>query len=113
MGPPSYMRSVVDRSVVMRLMTVHNHITKTMIFQYNSFILQVVIDNTVTVQNKDTTTQSINLVNIAKDNAIYTTYTTQSGPVYLSCPTECRRLLLLLTDQQQVRKSKGFSRVTY
>ena len=38
---------------------------------------------------------------------------TQSGPVHLPCPPECRRLSLLLTGEQPVRISKGFSRVFY
>ena len=50
---------------------------------------------------------------IAKVDAIYTTYNTQNGPFYLSSPTECRRLSLLLTVQQPVRKCKGFSRFIY
>jgi len=52
-------------------------------------------------------------VHIAKHDAIYTMYNTQSGPVYLSCPIECRRLSLLLTGQQPVCKSKWFSRVIH
>ena len=58
-------------------------------------------------------THSINLVYTAKDNTIYTMFNAQSGPVHLSCPPECRRLSMLLTVEQSVRTSKGFSRVIY
>jgi hypothetical protein len=38
-----------------------------------------------------------------KDGAIYSTFNTQSGPVHLSCPPECRRLSVLLRGMQLVR----------
>ena len=62
------MWSIVDRSVVMGRMTVHNNITEMNTF---FFILQVAIHNTVTIQKRQ---HSIHLVHIAKDNAIYTTF---------------------------------------
>ena len=40
-------------------------------------------------------------------------FNTQSGPVHLSCPPECRRLSLQLTGEQPVRTSKAFKRVIY
>jgi len=79
------MRSVVVRSVVMRRMTVHNHITKTLIFEYNSYILQVAINNTVTIENNErhNDTQH-NLLQTAIRRRHHTTLGTQSGPIYLS-----------------------------
>jgi hypothetical protein len=104
------MRSVVVRSVVMRRMTVHNHITKN-----NDISVQFLYFTSHNKQycNNTKTRQSKNVVHVAKHDAIHTTYNTQSGPVYLSCLAECRRLSLLLKAQQQARKRKGFSRVIY
>jgi len=84
MGPPSYMWSVIDRSVVMQRMTVHNHITKN-----NDISIQFLYftsHNKQYCNNTKQTWQSKNFVHIAKHDAIYTKYNTQSGPVYLSCP---------------------------
>jgi len=67
----------------------------------------------LTIQNKDKTTHSINLLHTARDDAIYSMFNTQSGPVHLSCPPERRRLSLLLTGEQPVQESKGFSRVIF
>jgi len=67
----------------------------------------------LTIQNKDKTTHSINLPHTARDDAIYSMFNTQSGPVHLSCPPDRRRLSLLLTAEQPVRESKGFSRVIF
>ena len=94
------MRSVVDRSVVMRLMTVHNHITKTMILEYNSYVLQVAINNTVTIQNNErhNDTQH-NLLQTAFRRCHHTTLGTQSGPVYLSSPPQYRQLSVLLSSR--------------
>jgi len=82
------MRSVVDRSVVMRHKTAYNHISKS-----NDISIQFLYftnSNTQYCNNKKQRQDKKNLVHIAKDDAIYTTYSTQSGPFYLSCPTECR-----------------------
>jgi hypothetical protein len=62
----------------------------------------------LTIQNQDTT-HSTNSLHTGKNDAIYTTLSTQSGPVHLSCPPECPRLSLLLIGEQQVGASKGFS----
>jgi len=67
----------------------------------------------LTTQNKDTTTHSINLLHTARDDAIYSTFNTHNGPVHLSSPPERRRLSLLLTGEQPVRASKGFSHVIF
>jgi len=67
----------------------------------------------LTLQNKDKTINSTNLLHTARDEAIYITFNTQSGPVHLSCPPERRWLSLLLTGEQPVRESKGFSRVIF
>jgi hypothetical protein len=112
MGPPSYMRSVVDRNVAMRRMTIDDHSTETMTYQYNFFILQVAIHNNVTIHSK-TQWYSTNFLHTAKDDAIYSTLNAHSGPVHLSCPPQCHRLSLLLTGEQPVRTCKGFSHVIY
>jgi hypothetical protein len=83
-----------------------------MTYQSNIFILQ---EYTILQQYKaiKSTRTRHSLLHTAKGDAIYTTFNTQSGPVHLSCPPECRQLLLLLIDEQPVRTSKGFSRVIY
>ena len=101
------MRSVVDRKVVKRHMTIHDHSTE------NNYIsiqfLYFTSRNTQYTQRHDST----NFLHRGKDDAVYTTLNTQSGPVHLSCPPECRRLSQVLTGEQPVRTSKGFSRVIY
>ena len=52
----------------------------TMTYQYNVFILQDVI-NTVTIQNKGTTSHRTVYCTLRKENTIYSTLNTQGGPV--------------------------------
>jgi hypothetical protein len=105
---------------------------KTMKYQYNSFILQGAIHNTVTIQNNQTHNDTqYKFTAHSKTRCHHTTFNTQSGsvrsicrvptihspvrsgPVHLPCPPQYRRLSLLLTGEQPVRTSKGFSRVIY
>jgi hypothetical protein len=110
---PSYMRSVVNRNVVMRGMTVHDNSTENndIPIQFISFTSRnTQYCNHTTIKD---TTHGINLLHTAKDGVIYTTFNTQSGPVHLSCPPECCQLSLLLTGKQPVRTSEGFSHIFY
>ena len=66
----------------------------------------------LTIQNKDTT-HSTNLLHTGRNDTIYTTLSTQSGPVHLSCSPERRQLSLLLKAEQPVRASKGFPRANF
>jgi hypothetical protein len=106
----SYMRPVVNRSVDMRGMTVHDDSTEN-----NDIPIQFISITSHNTQYCNNTQQSkthgINSLHTAKDGAIYITFNTQNGPVHLSCPPECRQLSLLLTGKQSVGTSEGFSHI--
>ena len=111
MEPPSYMRSVVDRNVAMRRMTVHDHNTEN-----NDISIQFLYftsRNTQYCNNtfKDTMTQYKFPAHSKRRHLQYVDYTQRTGPFIVS--PECRRLSLLLTGEQPVRTSKGFSNVIY
>jgi len=55
-----------------------------MTFQYNSFILQVAIHNTVTIQNKDTTEYKFSAHSQRWRHLHYVQYTERSGPFIVS-----------------------------
>jgi len=68
MGPPSYMRSVVDRKVVKRRMTIHDHRTEN-----NDISIQFLYftsRNTQYTQRHDTVK---NFLHRGKDDNVYTT----------------------------------------
>ena len=77
MGPPLYMRSVVDRKVVKRHMTIHDHSTE------NNYIsiqfLYFTSRNTQYTQRHDST----NFLHRGKDDDVYTILNTQSRTVHL------------------------------
>jgi hypothetical protein len=110
MGPPSYMRSVVERNFVIRRMSLHDHsiANNDISIQFLYFTSRNTQYCKNTQQSKGTT-KSINLQHTAKHDAIYNTFNTQSGSVHLSCPPEYGRLSMLLTVEQSVRTSKGVS----
>ena len=84
-----------------------------MTYQYNSFILQDAIHNTVTIHNNQMHDTQYKFTARSKRRRHHTRFNTQSGLVHLSCRPEYRRLSLLLTGEQPVRTSKGLSRVIY
>ena len=53
MGPPSYLRSVVDRNVVMRRMTIHVHTKKKSEFWLENYALNALIVRSTTPNDKN------------------------------------------------------------
>jgi hypothetical protein len=86
---------------------------KTMTYQYNSFILQDAIHNTLTIHNKQTHDTQYKFTACNKRRRHHTRFNTQSGLVHLSYRPEYRWLSMLLTGEQPVWTIKGFSHVIY
>ena len=104
MGPPSYMRSVVDRSVVMRRMTTWSQHRKEW-HQYSSFISQAAIHNTVTIHNNqrhDDTQYKFTAHSKRRRHLHYVQYTERSGPFIVSSKMPPAVRWAVGTDKQRL-----------
>jgi hypothetical protein len=92
--------NITDCEMSLYMLTAENTIT----YQYNFFILQDAIHDTVTIQNNRRHNETVQIYcTLHKDDAIYSTFNIQSSPVHLSCPPEYRQLSVLLTGEQLVQ----------